>query len=350
MTGVINIFKPQDMTSHDVVAIARGVLNTKKIGHTGTLDPMATGVLVLCIGKATKIVQFLQDDYKVYRCAMCLGASTDTQDAWGKVVSGEIIPFDAMDNTSVNLAKKLSEFGLKSTFSTISDEALDRYNILNLDSQLMNEILKPFIGDIEQLPPMYSAIKVNGKRLYDIARRGEIVDRKTRNCHIHDITVLKVCKNIVWMDITCSKGTYIRTLCHDIGQKMGCGAYMGYLCRIKNGVFSADTAIGIEEFRSWGKDVNHSHKLYKIDYALSNLPQIILKKEIFKKIKNGIKVNLYKWINKSNCCDNMYTVNKLYRVYANNSEEHIEFLGIAKCISIDPIKIIMDKNLFSNME
>ncbi len=308
MVGVLNILKPPHMTSHDVVAIARGVLGEKKIGHTGTLDPMAAGVLVLCVGKATKIVEILQNDKKLYKCALVLGSSTDTQDAWGNVV--------------------------------------EKFEVPNIDIDIAKKMVEPFIGEIYQVPPMYSAIKVGGKKLYEIARRGQSVERKGRKCCIHNIDILRVEGSTIWIDVHCSKGTYIRTLCHDIGQSVGCGAYMGFLLRLKTGEYSIDTAITMEEFIQWGKIAKKSDEnilnqydiLKPLDHALSNLKKIDVPIELYDSLKNGIKINLAKYAS-GNAKEN-----QLYRVYAG------EFIGVAKCIGVDfnnnATKIIMEKNLF----
>ena len=183
--GIINVYKEKGFTSHDVVAKLRGIVGQKKIGHTGTLDPDATGVLPVCLGKATKLCDLLTDKNKTYEAVLLLGKTTDTQDITGEVLEEK------------------------------STEALTEEKV--------REAIEGFIGDYEQIPPMYSALKVNGKKLYELAREGKVIERKARPVKILDIQILEIDLPKVRMEVSCSKGTYIRTLCHDIGEKLGCG-------------------------------------------------------------------------------------------------------------------------------
>ena len=187
--GIINVYKEIGFTSHDVVAKLRGILRTKKIGHTGTLDPNAEGVLPVCVGKATKLCEFLLEKSKTYRATMVLGKVTDTQDITGKV-----------------LAEK--------------EVAVTKEQIV--------DTIESFIGGYDQIPPMYSALKVKGKKLYELARQGIEVERKPRFIMLDDIKILDISEDLchITIDVSCSKGTYIRTLCHDIGDRLGCGACM----------------------------------------------------------------------------------------------------------------------------
>lgn len=203
MNGILLIDKPRDWTSSDVVAKLRGILHERRIGHSGTLDPMATGLLVVFVGRATRAVEFAESHDKRYRAGLRLGIATDTQDITGNQIGGE--PRD------------------------ISEAELE-------------ETLESFRGDILQVPPMYSAIKVGGKKLYEIARRGGEVERKPRAVHIASLQVLGREDRDFLLDVQCSKGTYIRTLCHDIGQKLGCGGCMSSLCRIRAGAFCLEEA------------------------------------------------------------------------------------------------------------
>lgn len=212
MDGVINIYKEAGWTSFDVVAKMRGILKIKKIGHTGTLDPAATGVLPVCVGKGTKKVESFMSDDKVYRAVMLLGVTTDSQDMTG----------DILTRSEVN-----------------SSEAE------------VTEAVKSFIGGYDQLPPMYSAKKVNGKKLVDLARKGVEVERTPRFVNIMDIDIEKIELPRVTMNVTCSKGTYIRTLCHDIGQKLGCGAAMESLIRTRVGRFKIEDAITLEQLEKF---------------------------------------------------------------------------------------------------
>ena len=186
--GIINVYKEKGFTSHDVVAKLRGIVGQKKIGHTGTLDPDATGVLPVCLGKATKLCDLLTDKNKTYEAVLLLGKTTDTQDITGEVLEEK------------------------------STEALTEEKV--------REAIEGFIGDYEQIPPMYSALKVNGKKLYELAREGKVIERKARLVKILDIQILEIDLPKVRMEVSCSKGTYIRTLCHDIGEKLGCGGCM----------------------------------------------------------------------------------------------------------------------------
>ena len=198
-----NIYKEKGFTSFDVVAKLRGILKQKKIGHTGTLDPDAEGVLPVCLGKATRLCEFLTDKVKTYETVMRLGITTDTQDISGTVWKEQEV--------------------------TVSE-------------QQIREIASSMIGESMQVPPMYSALKVNGKKLYELAREGKVIERKARKVHIFSIEIQEICLPRVRMSVHCSKGTYIRTLCHDIGQKLGCGGCMEKLLRTKVGIFElADT-------------------------------------------------------------------------------------------------------------
>ena len=186
--GIINVYKEKGYTSFDVVARMRGICGQKKIGHTGTLDPDAEGVLPVCLGKATKVCDMLTDSDKVYRAVMQLGIETDTQDLTGTVLSACEVPV--------------------------------------LTETEIRDVIRTFQGEIMQVPPMYSALKVNGKKLCDLARAGVTVERKARPVTIYEIRIERVELPEIELTVSCSKGTYIRTLCHDIGQKFGCGAAM----------------------------------------------------------------------------------------------------------------------------
>jgi tRNA pseudouridine55 synthase len=195
LNGIINIYKERGFTSHDVVAKLRGITKQKKIGHTGTLDPDAEGVLPVCFGKATKLCDLLTDKDKTYEAVLRLGVETDTQDMTG----------------------------------TVLESHLDM--IKELDSEKITRAILEFVGTYEQVPPMYSALKVNGKKLYELARQGIEVERKARLVSIYHIDILEINLPTVRMSVHCSKGTYIRTLCHDIGKKLGCGGCMESLLR-----------------------------------------------------------------------------------------------------------------------
>ena len=211
MNGILLIDKPADWTSSDVVAKLRGVLQERRIGHSGTLDPMATGLLVVFIGRATRAVEFAESQEKRYLARLRLGLATDTQDITGRRVSGQP--------------------------RTVSDEELE-------------SVLRCFRGDIQQIPPMYSAVKIGGRKLYEIARRGGVVERQPRSVHVYELSVLGREGDEVLLDVACSKGTYIRTLCHDIGEKLGCGGCMSSLRRCASGSFRLENAYTLEQVQA----------------------------------------------------------------------------------------------------
>lgn len=206
--GVINIYKERGYTSHDVVAKLRGILKQKKIGHTGTLDPDAQGVLPVCLGKATKLCDLLADRDKTYETVLLLGQSTDTQDVTG-------------------------------TITTRAE--------VSVTEEQVQKVIKSFVGPYEQIPPMYSALKVNGRKLYELAREGREVERRARRVKIREIEILALELPLVRMRVVCSKGTYIRTLCHDIGEQLGCGGAMESLTRSRVGIFGIEEALTLEQ-------------------------------------------------------------------------------------------------------
>lgn len=279
MNGVINIYKNTGMTSFDVVAIVRRVAKMKKVGHTGTLDPAASGVLPVCLGKATKIIDYIMENKKVYRVNLKLGMVTDTYDLEGEVLREE----DASHITK--------------------DEILNCIN--------------SFLGTIDQVPPMYSALKQNGVRLYELARQGIEVHREARKVTIYSIENIKIESNDnIQMDVCCSKGTYIRSLCYDIGEKLNVGATMTALERIQNGTFTKEEAINIEDLT---EELLEKH-IISIEKALDSFEKITVNEKFGKLLRNGVKV-----------FDNrMYSeeveFNKLYRVYEDNGV----FLGLGK--------------------
>ena len=220
ISGVINVYKEPGFTSHDVVAKLRGILKQKKIGHMGTLDPNAVGVLPVCLGKATKLCDILSEKDKTYEATLLLGTETNTQDTTGEVLS----------QASEEDLKKLTE---DQVFKTV----------------------KGYIGEYDQIPPMFSAIKIGGEKLYNLARRGEVIERPPRHCKIIDITVTSMELPRVNMHVTCSKGTYIRTLCYDIGKDLGVGDCMEHLVISRVDRFKVEDSITlsqIEEFRDNG--------------------------------------------------------------------------------------------------
>lgn len=253
MDGIINVYKEKGFTSHDVVAKLRGILHQKKIGHTGTLDPEAVGVLPVCLGKATRVCGLLTDQDKSYRAVCQLGVETDTQDLTGQILR-------------------------ESSYSLITREELE-------------ECLAQFQGELQQIPPMFSAVKVNGKRLYELAREGKTVERKPRTVHIYSLELVDVDlqRGCFTMDVTCSKGTYIRTLCHDIGQRLGCLAAMKSLVRTRVSVFALEDALTLaqieERVRMGGQAFQEM--LLSVDALFPEYSAYQIKEEFAAKLANG---------------------------------------------------------------
>ena len=248
MDGVIVIRKEKGFTSHDVVAKLRGILHMKKIGHTGTLDPEAEGVLPVVLGKATKLVDLLTDKQKTYEALMHLGLETDTQDMTGTV-----------------LCEKTVE---------VSEEEVEA-------------VIREFVGEYQQIPPMYSALKVDGKKLYELAREGKTVERKARTVHFYEIDIKEINLPYVRFSVTCSKGTYIRTLCHDIGQKLGCGGCMEELTRTKVGRFELKDSLKLEELRDLAQNGRLEDALIPLDQMFSELQSVVPAEKYISKAYNG---------------------------------------------------------------
>lgn len=244
--GVINIYKEPGYTSHDVVAKLRGILKQKKIGHTGTLDPAAEGVLPVCLGKGTKLCDMLTDKTKTYQAVMLLGVSTDTQDTTGTVLS-----------------ERSTE---------------------GIDEAAAAEAAESFVGLYHQVPPMYSALKVNGKKLYELAREGKEVERQARPVEILSLSVDKVELPRVTMTVHCSKGTYIRTLCHDIGEKLGCGACMEHLLRTQVDRFQIQDSLTLSQVEELAKAGTIEEKIVPVDQMFSNLPAFCSEDEILDRL------------------------------------------------------------------
>lgn len=246
--GIVNVYKEKGYTSHDVVAKLRGMLKQKKIGHTGTLDPQAEGVLPVCLGAGTKLCDMLTDKDKEYEAVLLLGVSTDTQDATGTV---------------------LCEKPVTVTESEVRSRILD------------------FVGEYDQIPPMYSALKVDGRKLYELAREGKEVERKPRRVTISSITILSVNLPRVHMRIECSKGTYIRTLCHDIGNSLGCGGCMEELVRTRVGSFVREDALTLAEIERLCKEDWLEPRIVSVEKALEQYPACTVKVSADKLVYNG---------------------------------------------------------------
>ncbi len=250
--GLINVYKEAGYTSSDVVARLRGILKMKKIGHTGTLDPDAVGVLVVCVGNGTKLCDMLTDHDKEYIAVCRLGVTTDTQDMSGRVLS-------------------------------TSD--------VDVDSTKLHETVKRFVGEYDQIPPMYSAIKVGGKKLYELARQGKEVERKPRRIRIESITILDESRladeHIFTMEVKCSKGTYIRTLCNDIGEALGCGAAMEHLTRTAVGSFHLDTALTLDQIEEKRDEGTVEDIVVSTESLFRDLDYCIVRDEMRRMLENG---------------------------------------------------------------
>lgn len=294
MDGVINFYKPKGMTSHDAVYFFRRLLNIKKIGHTGTLDPNATGVLPICIGKATRVSEYLLDVEKEYIGELTLGAATDTLDGDGSIL-----------NTS---DLQVTDLDIESVFSK-------------------------YRGTISQTPPMYSAIRINGKRLYELAREGIEIERKSRDINVYklDIMNIKDHKKVIFYT-KCSKGTYIRTLCDDIGFDLGTYGFMSYLIRVGVGNFKLEDSYGMEYLKSLTKD-NISQLIVPMDKAIDHLDKIVVPDNLYSKLINGVKLSMG---------ENSGTVdNTPLRIYCMD-----KFIGIGKIVINENDKFLkMDKVL-----
>lgn len=284
MNGIILVDKPQDWTSHDVVAKLRGVLHERRIGHSGTLDPLATGLLVVFVGRATRAVEFAEADSKEYLAGLRLGVSTDTQDITGNIVAES---------------------------AALPDEAA------------LREALGRFIGDIEQIPPMYSAIKIGGKKLYELARRGESVERAPRKITVSAIDIAGRDGDDYILNISCSKGTYVRTLCSDIGEALGCGACMSSLRRTRAGVFSVDDAHSLADIETTVREGRLSDIILPVDTLFASFPKLTVSQSAAKRLKNG---NIIK----------ISAEDGEYKVYSDSDE--FLLLGRVECGKLKTIK------------
>lgn len=290
MTGIIIIDKPKDMTSFGAVARVRRICGEKKCGHTGTLDPMATGVMTVMLGGATRFCELLPSHDKAYVASFKLGMRTDTLDITGKVLETK-----AVDSTA----------------------------------EQVRETLKDFVGDISQLPPMYSAVSVNGQRLYDLARQGIEVERKSRDVTVFSIDLLEEneADGEYKIAVECSSGTYIRTLVDDLGAKLGCGAVMTELRRTKANGFSLDDAVTIEELQQMSENGELSKALVSVDKALEEYPPITVTQPQAKRFSNGGELDLQRLK-----CPKMLGI---YRIYDPDGK----FMGLGEIGQSDSLTI-----------
>lgn len=248
-TGMINVVKPPQMTSHDVVSWMRRQLKMKKIGHSGTLDPMATGVVNVMIGQATRLIPYLQNPRKTYRATMRMGLTSDTLDRWGIITEAGVFKMPS------------------------SQEILD--------------VFKLFTGEIIQIPPMYSAVKVGGRKLYELARQGEVIERKNRTIYIEKIELVEIVESSIMFDVVCSRGTYIRTLIDDIGIALGTRAIMTDLIRIENEGIDIAQALTLEEIRLRLNYDDDSMILSPLEMMQEVEERIVLDEDSLNDLKNG---------------------------------------------------------------
>lgn len=293
ISGILNIKKEAGFTSHDVVAKLRGIVHQKKIGHTGTLDPDATGVLPVCLGKATKLCDIIGDGDKTYEAVLLLGKETDTEDTSGKILEEKEV--------------------------TVTEE------------EIQNIILS-FQGTYDQIPPMYSAKKVNGKKLYELARQGIVIERKPCPVTLSSIHIKKIELPYVTFEVTCSKGTYIRSLCRDIGVKAGCGGCMAGLIRTRVSSFRIEEGFTLSEVEEMRDRDTLSEHIIPVDKVFLHLPAVFVKEKGEKLLYNGnpIAVDLYEKEpsaerqNANEKQEYIYTVGDRVRVY----DSHHNFIGI----------------------
>ena len=280
--GIVNVYKEKDFTSHDVVAKLRGILKQKKIGHTGTLDPQAEGVLPVCLGNATKLCELLTDKVKTYKATMILGLTSDTEDMTGKV-----------------------------TRVTSEEE------VKGLGEEKVIEAINSFIGEYDQIPPMYSALKVNGKKLYELAREGKEIERKPRRVEILSIEICSINLPSVEFNVTCSKGTYIRSLCRDIGEKLNTGGCMESLVRTRVSNFDIKDAYKLSEIEKMVK--NDENFITSIEDMLNIYEKIKVPSEFDKLVLNGNKLEIDTLIDckiiDGSVPANDGTNNTLFRIY-----------------------------------
>ena len=291
VNGIINVYKEAGYTSHDVVAKLRGILHQKKIGHTGTLDPAATGVLPVCCGKATKVCELLTDKEKSYRAVCKLGVITDTQDTTGTV--------------------------------------LQTKDISGVTQDELSDTIQSFVGVIMQIPPMYSALKVNGKKLYELARAGVEVERKPRRIKINSLRVndinLEDDIKTVTITVDCSKGTYIRTLCQDIGEKLGCGACMMELIRTRVGDFLIDDTLTLNQIAAYMIKGEMEEHIISIDSMFPSYTRLTVDEAYNKLLYNGNKLPLEAVVNED--CE--FLDMEKFRIYDSGNT----FVGIYQYIA-----------------
>ncbi|MFC7442767.1 tRNA pseudouridine(55) synthase TruB [Laceyella putida] len=256
--GIMPVFKPKGRTSHDMVALIRRLAKQKRVGHTGTLDPEVEGVLPICLGQATRVVEYVQELPKRYRGSLMLGMATDTEDQTGQVIERvEAVP--------------------------------------EITREEVESIIQRFVGEIEQVPPMYSAVKMQGKRLYELAREGKVVERPSRKVTIYELTLLDLEPGrypVLHFDVLCSKGTYVRTLCVDLGKALGYPAHMTSLVRMQSGPFHLEDCYTVAELETLAAKEEWQGALTAIDGGLGHFPAVIVSEDEGKKVLDGVELAL----------------------------------------------------------
>lgn len=297
MTGILNVYKPKGITSHNVVSFVRRNLNMKRVGHTGTLDPLATGVLPVLVGNATKLSDLIMADEKRYTARVVLGITTDTDDTTGEII--------------------------------------EKREVSVTEEQLL-EAVQGFIGEIEQIPPMYSAIKVDGRKLYQLARKGVEIERKPRKITVYSIDTYDFDGTSFMMDVHCGKGTYIRALCRDIGEVLSCGAAMDSLERTMSGVFTKENTYTFEEIEAAVENGTIEDLLISPDEVLGDFVRIDVTSESSAKIKNGVRLR------PQQLDINEYCEGEIFRIY-----EHGELLCLLKVKDCDgQLLLAMEKSFY----
>ena len=315
MDRIFSIKKPPGMTSHDVVYRVRKILGIKKVGHTGTLDPDAVGVLPICVGRATKVCDLILNKDKAYECELTLGIETDTYDSSGKIVFEK-------DCTSIT-----------------NDDVL--------------KALQTQIGHIDQYPPIYSALKVNGKKMYELARagRGDEIELKPRPVEIKNIRVKSLEIPKVLFEVECSKGTYVRSICHDVGEILGVGGHMSHLVRIQSGIFTLDDSISLEELEKYKQENTLIEHSYSVEEVLKDFPYLKLKDNASTYYSNGGIIEERRFI------DGNYRqfIKKLSREYDENvCRSYIDvrvydkdgFIGIGRLRYKDDTLVVKSEKIF----
>ncbi|MBA4550044.1 tRNA pseudouridine(55) synthase TruB [Thermoactinomyces intermedius] len=274
--GILPVFKPKNYTSHDIVAIVRRLTKQKKAGHTGTLDPEVEGVLPVCLGQATRLVEYLQDRPKRYQGTLKLGIATETEDQTGAVIA-------------------------------------QAERVEPVEPAQVEEVFSRFVGEITQVPPMYSAVKVNGRRLYEWAREGKEIDRPKRKVHIYELKQTGMTPGEypeIHFEVLCSKGTYIRTLCVDIGKALGYPAHMASLVRVQSGPFHLEDCYTLDELKQIGEQEAWEKHVIRLDEGISFMPGMMVNHEDLRKVYDGWKIEIP-------VDDQLFNENQLVRVYTD---------------------------------